>query len=850
MKKQFPLKGLLGGASIVLGAMSSTHASAGTAFVHLFEWSWNDIASECEEFLGPKGFDAVQISPPHEHISHSTWWARYQPVSYTNLTSRSGTEAELQSMISRCNAAGVKVYADVVINHTAAWNGGGTGWGGTEWTLLNHPGEFSSWDYHSDCTIDNYSDANNVWNCRLSGLPDLDTGSSYVQQTLADYLNKLQGMGVDGFRVDAVKHMSPSDMYSIMSKAGNPWIFSEVIGAAGEASEIQPSNYTFLGRVTEFKYGTDVASNFNGQIKNLASIGESWGLLSSSDAVHFIDNHDRERGHGGGGNLTYHDGYKYNLANVFMLAHPYGYPKVMSGYDFTDTDIGPPNTGPESCENNEWICQHRWGNIANMVGFRNYTDGTSMENWWDNGDNQIAFGRGDKGYVVINNEGNSFSQTLYTGLPAGDYCNVLAGDDECSGDVISVGSNGYATFNVAAYSAAAIHGGQLSGPCGDECSGTGFPSLYFRGTANNWEATAFELVADNTWQLVVNFDGQADQRFKLDIYGDWAENYGDDGADGTLDQTGEDIYTSVTGNYLIEVNDETLAYSITEVSSQQAPTASVTPVSSTVEVNQSVTLDASSSTDSDGSVISYSWSSGGSSSSTTLSFASAGTYTETVTVTDNDGLTDSATATITVTDPNAGYAQNFTALNFRGTPNSWGTQAMTLVADNTWRATVVFDGSSNQRFKFDVSSDWAENYGDNNADGSLEQGGDDIYTDVSGTYIVEVNDETLSYSLTCADCGSYTSNFSSLYFRGTPNSWDADAMELVSDNTWEIQVNFDGQSQQRFKFDVNADWSENYGDSDSDGDLEQGGSDIYTSVSGSYKVHVNDQTMIYSVIAL
>ena len=28
---------------------------ARTAFVHLFEWKWNDIADECECELGPRG---------------------------------------------------------------------------------------------------------------------------------------------------------------------------------------------------------------------------------------------------------------------------------------------------------------------------------------------------------------------------------------------------------------------------------------------------------------------------------------------------------------------------------------------------------------------------------------------------------------------------------------------------------------------------------------------------------------------------------------------------------------------------------------------------------------------------
>lgn len=30
--------------------------------VHLFEWKWDDIAAECERFLGPRGFGGIQVS--------------------------------------------------------------------------------------------------------------------------------------------------------------------------------------------------------------------------------------------------------------------------------------------------------------------------------------------------------------------------------------------------------------------------------------------------------------------------------------------------------------------------------------------------------------------------------------------------------------------------------------------------------------------------------------------------------------------------------------------------------------------------------------------------------------------
>ena len=32
-----------------------------TTIVHLFEWRWNDIADECERFLGPAGYGGVQV---------------------------------------------------------------------------------------------------------------------------------------------------------------------------------------------------------------------------------------------------------------------------------------------------------------------------------------------------------------------------------------------------------------------------------------------------------------------------------------------------------------------------------------------------------------------------------------------------------------------------------------------------------------------------------------------------------------------------------------------------------------------------------------------------------------------
>ena len=191
---------------------SDSYDTAGKTFVHLFEWSWSDVALECEQFLGPNGYDAVQVSPPMEHITGDQWWTRYQPVSY-DLVSRSGNADQFKDMVQRCQQAGVKIYADSVINHMAS--GSGTGINGHSFGGRTFNGLYSQDDFHhsdndksTNCGVSDYSNQHNVQYCDLVSLPDLCTGCEYVQQTLSGYLKKLAGTGVAGFRVDAAKHQA------------------------------------------------------------------------------------------------------------------------------------------------------------------------------------------------------------------------------------------------------------------------------------------------------------------------------------------------------------------------------------------------------------------------------------------------------------------------------------------------------------------------------------------------------------------------------------------------------------------------------------------------------------------
>lgn len=409
-----------------------------TVFVQLFEWPWNDIAQECENYLGPNGFSAVQVSPPQEHLSteYSYWWERYQPVSYI-INSRSGNEDQFKSMVSRCNNAGIDIYVDAVINHMSGFENG-VGFSGTHFTHFNYENLYEYKDFHhcgrnNDDNIVNFNDRYELFNCELLNLADLNTSSAHVRNRITEYLNKLLDFGVRGFRIDAAKHIDPSDLMQIKNGLKHkPYILQELIVNPGEP--ISYNEYESIGDVSVFSYSFLVGQAFKqnklGALRNI-----NMGLPKSEEAIVFIDNHDLQRIFERSSLLTYQeDVATFQLAQVFMLTWPYGYPQVFSGYNMKDFNQGPPvdelrRTKSVLDSNNKcnpnWTCEHRLTEVSNLVRFRNYTnDAFYISDWWSNGSDQIAYSRGPLGYVVINNSNEILEKDFQTSLPEGHYCNL------------------------------------------------------------------------------------------------------------------------------------------------------------------------------------------------------------------------------------------------------------------------------------------------------------------------------------------------------------------------------------------------------------------------------------------
>ncbi len=493
--------------------VSSGRAAAGDVFVHMFEWTWPDIARECEQVLGPRGYKGIQISPPSEHaIVRSAqdffpWWQRYQTVSYKLDKSRSGTATELADMVARCKAVGVDVYADVVINHMTA--GSGTGSAGTVYTKYSYPSvPYSSLDFHTACGITSYLNQFQVQNCELVGLSDLATESEFVRTRVAEYLIALHALGIAGYRVDAAKHVPAADLEAIITKVNTaataagrpkPYVFLEIIyGAAGDA--VTPQQYFGVGfasggatDITDFDFGNRLSDAFLGRNATLFTAMTTIAnpSLASDKSVVFIDNHDTQRGAA----LFYADS-TYELGAMLMLAQGNGYASLMSSYGFDRSSQQTRDSGPASDGNGNtigvfnadgsskctttigsaqvgrWICEHRRPAIAQMVAFRKASAGTPTTNcgrgdWRIDGDpDRIALCRDGAGFLAMSLSSTGGTTVLPTKLPAGSYCNIAqftytaasgATPASCSGPATAVAADGAATITLTRRSAVALH---------------------------------------------------------------------------------------------------------------------------------------------------------------------------------------------------------------------------------------------------------------------------------------------------------------------------------------------------------------------------------------------------------
>lgn len=467
--------------------------NAPITIVQAFGWHWDDIRQECS-FFHEEGVSAVLIDPVSEEVFYKAmpWWSLYQPVSY-KLSSLYGDLDSLKSMIKTCHLNGVKVYTGIVVRHMATYKNfptqiphvgvNGTRFNLFSYTLTNESTEKINYNYDDflhlgiikrsyDSNLDIYQNNSrrincplqdkdfheNEWkmrNCDLVGLPTLNYSSANTINNLRKNIITLLSLGVDGFFVDASRHLYPEQLATILSGLytmdnNRPFIFYEM-PTPFMIRALDPVNYDEyykLSQVTgqEVKitghnfaklmyqvFQDNADNNFNNLINysgkptfdqanfppkyfdnriSLANILKNspdyyLTYFGTNHLITMIANHDTENSDAfkalkaedgllPGGNTN------YALANAFMLAIPYGTPLVLSSNHIGEsfpynalpiTNVWNNNKNECFKKNSPWLCQHRWPLIANMIRFRKNTVAYQKTcNLYLNG-NQVGFDR-------------------------------------------------------------------------------------------------------------------------------------------------------------------------------------------------------------------------------------------------------------------------------------------------------------------------------------------------------------------------------------------------------------------------------------------------------------------------
>src|SRR5439155_44646 len=252
-------------------------------------WQGGDLQGVIDEldYIKGLGMTAIWITPVAEQMGegYHGYWTR-DPY---KIDPHLGDRATLEAPGRTDHTKGLKVVLDVVINHLGY---------GHPWLTDD---EHIRW-FHYLCPI-NFADQKSVEDCWLAGLPDLNTENPSVRRYLKTWaLWLVDQTGVDGFRVDAARHLPKEFLldWTGIIKAQHPvfWILGEVYSSGYRYQ----SGFLDAGldAVTDFqtydsvRIGLDPRGNL-GQLTTSPSLAADLGTGREDARAIFIDNHDVPR---------------------------------------------------------------------------------------------------------------------------------------------------------------------------------------------------------------------------------------------------------------------------------------------------------------------------------------------------------------------------------------------------------------------------------------------------------------------------------------------------------------------------------------------------------------------------
>lgn len=303
-------------------------------------WYWDSPVGEPEEWwnklsrLMPKfrewGITALWVPPPCK-AAGGGYSSGYDIYDFYDLGSKDqkgtvptkwGRKENLLKMVSLAHANGLDVYADIVVNHRSGGEQSGYSYQNVKGSVPGAKGRLTMapWDFHP-------SGWHGDWYEAVGGLPDIAQEVPYVRDGLFDWMRWFDKQtGVDGYRIDAVKHMDPAFIEGLLWQVQGRLQRNRF--AVGELYDGNPNTLQWWVNAVQ---GRSALFDFTGFFELLSMAhGNGYydmrGLRNrfrdDQHSVPFCNNHDTFRRANG-----LHLYMRANLAYAFIMAAT-GYPSV------------------------------------------------------------------------------------------------------------------------------------------------------------------------------------------------------------------------------------------------------------------------------------------------------------------------------------------------------------------------------------------------------------------------------------------------------------------------------------------------------------------------------------------
>lgn len=269
-------------------------------------------------YLAGMGVTAIWISPPVDNLNANipdgsgnptASYHGYQGRDFKKIEEHSGDSSNawtaFDNLVTAAHQNNIKVIVDFAPNHSTQDNGGEFGALYDNGTFLGNFTSDSNGYFHHNPNIIDWNDRYQVQYYTLFDLADINQENSTMDAYMKAAAQLFQQHGVDGFRIDAVKHVTWGWQYSLANSIytfGDSFLFGEWF-QGNTADPLYRDSYKFANRsgisLLDFPLNTAIRNVFgsNANFSEIDSVitTESSNFTWKEDLVTFIDNHDMTR---------------------------------------------------------------------------------------------------------------------------------------------------------------------------------------------------------------------------------------------------------------------------------------------------------------------------------------------------------------------------------------------------------------------------------------------------------------------------------------------------------------------------------------------------------------------------